>query len=160
MAKRVHPKTNAIRCLLQHEIPFEVFTYPYKERGGTGVSSQALGVDEHCVVKTLIMETNTKIPLIVLMHGDREVSTKQLARVLGVKSVAPCAPDKANQHSGYVVGGTSPWGTRRTMDVYAEQSLFDLEHIYINGGQRGLLVRIDPHDLHKALHVTPVQVGI
>jgi len=160
MAKRVHPKTNAIRCLLQSEIPFEVFTYPYKERGGTGVSSQALGVDEHCVVKTLIMETNTKIPLIVLMHGDREVSTKQLSRILGVKSVAPCAPDKANQHSGYVVGGTSPWGTRRTMDVYAEQSLFDLEHIYINGGQRGLLVRIDPHDLHKALHVTPVQVGI
>jgi len=160
MAKKAHPKTNAIRCLLQHEIPFEVFSYPYKERGGTGASSQALGVDEHSVIKTLIMETNTQTPLIVLMHGDREVSTKQLARVLGVKSVSPCAPDKANQHSGYVVGGTSPWGTRRSMDVYAEQTLFDLYQIYINGGQRGLLVCIDPHDLHKALQVTALQVGI
>ena len=160
MANRSYPKTNAIRCLLQHDIPFEIFTYPYKERGGTGASSQALGVDEHCVVKTLIMETNAKEPLIVLMHGDREVSTKQLARVLNVKSVAPCAPQRANQYSGYVVGGTSPWGTRRTMDVYAEQTLFDLDHIYINGGQRGLLVRIDPEDLQKALQVTPVQVAI
>ena len=160
MAKQGHPKTRAIRCLEQHEIPFEVFSYPYKERGGTQASSQALGVDEHCVIKTLIMETNTKTPLIVLMHGDREVSTKQLARVLGVKSVTPCTPQQANKHSGYMVGGTSPWGTRQTMPVYAEQALFDLDHIYINGGQRGLLVRIDPQDLPRALDVTRVQVAI
>jgi Cys-tRNA(Pro) deacylase len=160
MAKKAHPKTRAIRCLEQHKIPFEIFSYAYEERGGTQASSKALGVDEHCVIKTLIMETNTKVALIVLMHGDLEVSTKQLARILGVKSVTPCTPQQANKHSGYVVGGTSPWGTRRPMDVYAEQSLFDLERIYINGGQRGLLVRIDPQDLHKALHVTVVQVGI
>ncbi len=155
-----YPKTSAIRSLLQHGIPFEVFTYAYEERGGTRVSSRELGVDEHAVIKTLVMETDAKDPLIVLMHGDREVSTKQLARVLGVKSVAPCEPKVADRHSGYMVGGTSPFGTRRAMPVYAEQSILDLPQIYINAGRRGMLVRIDPKDVARAIKITPVQVAI
>lgn len=155
-----YPKTNTIRCLLQHDIPFEVSTYAYEERGGTRVSSRELGVDEHAVIKTLVMETDAKDPLIVLMHGDREVSAKQLARVLGVKSVAPCEPKVADRHSGYMVGGTSPFGTRRAMPVYAEQSILDLPQIYINAGRRGMLVRIDPKDMARALKITPVQVAI
>ena len=160
MAKKDHPKTNAIRCLTQKGIPFEVLAYAYEERGGTRVSARELGVNEHAVIKTLIMETNTKDPLIVLMHGDREVSTKQLARVLEVKSVAPCEPKVADRHSGYQVGGTSPFGTRRAMPVYAEASIFDLDEIYINAGRRGLLVRINPTDMHKALQITPVHIAI
>jgi len=160
MAKKDYPKTNAIRCLIQKGIPFEVFPYTYEEQGGTHVSARELGVDEHAVIKTLVMETNAKDPLIVLMHGDREVSTKQLARTLNVKAVNPCEPKVADRHSGYQVGGTSPFGTRRVMPVYAETSIFDLDRIYINAGRRGLLVRIDPNDLHKALKITPVQVAI
>lgn len=160
MAKKDYPKTNAIRCLIQHDIPFQVLTYTYENKGGTRVSARELGVDEHAVIKTLVMETNTKDPLIVLMHGDREVSTKQLARVLKVKSVSPCEPKVADRHSGYQVGGTSPFGTRRAMPVYAEASLFDLEEIYINAGHRGLLVRIDPKDMHKALKITAICVAI
>ena len=160
MTKKDSPKTNAIRCLLEHGIPYEVFTYSYEDKGGTRVSARELGVDEHAVTKTLVMETDAKDPLIVLMHGDREVSTKQLARALKVKSVSPCEPKVADRHSGYQVGGTSPFGTQRVMPVYAEQSLFDLDAIYINGGRRGLLVRIRPSDLHKALKITCVQVAI
>ena len=160
MSKKDYPKTNAIRCLLQHGIAFEVCPYTYEEKGGTRVSARELGVDEHAVVKTLVMETEAKEPLIVLMHGDREVSTRQMARILGVKSVSPCEPKTADRHSGYQVGGTSPFGTRRTMPVYVEQTILDLEHIYINAGRRGLLVRIDPKDIAKALEVTPVQVAI
>jgi Cys-tRNA(Pro) deacylase len=160
MAKKDYPKTNAIRCLLEHDIPFEVFTYEYEEHGGTAVSSRELGVNEHAVVKTLVMETDAKAPLIILMHGDREVSTKQLARIVGVKSVAPCDPKIAEKHSGYKVGGTSPFGTRRPLPVYVEQTILDLDAIYINGGHRGLLVRINPRDIAKALKVTPVQVAI
>jgi len=155
-----YPKTNVIRCLLQHDIPFEVFMYAYEERGGTRVSSRELGVDEHAVIKTLVMETDAKDPLIVLMHGDREVSTKQLARLLGVKSVAACEPKVADRHSGYMVGGTSPFGTRRAMPVYAEQSVLELPQIYINAGRRGMLVRIDPKDMARAIKITPVQVAI
>lgn len=160
MSKKDCPKTNAIRCLLQQNIPFEAFPYAYEEKGGTRVSAREIGVDEHAVIKTLVMETDAQEPLIVLMHGDREVSTKQLARLLGVKSVAPCDPKRADHHSGYQVGGTSPFGTRRPMPVYAEQSIFDLDGIYINGGRRGLLVRIDPKDMTKALKVTCVQVAV
>jgi len=160
MAPKDYPKTNAIRCLLDHGIAFEVFTYKYEERGGTRVSSRELGVDEHIVVKTLVMETDAHDPLIVLMHGDCEVSTKQLARILNVKSVAPCDPKVANRHSGYFVGGTSPFGTKRPMPVYCEAGILDLECIYINAGARGLLVRIDPKDMAKALQITPVQVAI
>jgi Cys-tRNA(Pro) deacylase len=160
MAKKDSPKTNAIRCLLEHGIPYEVFTYSYEDKGGTRVSARELGVDEHAVIKTLVMETDAKDPLIVLMHGDREVSTKQLARALKVKSVSPCEPRVADRHSGYQVGGTSPFGTRRSMPVYAEASIFDLEEIYINAGRRGLLVRIDPSDLRKALEIATVHVAI
>jgi Cys-tRNA(Pro) deacylase len=117
-------------------------------------------VDEHAVVKTLVMETDAGEPLIVLMHGDCEVSTKQLARLLDVKSVSPCDPKVANRHSGYLVGGTSPFGTKRSMPTYCEAGILDLDRIYINGGARGLLVRIDPKDLSKALAITPVHVAI
>jgi Cys-tRNA(Pro) deacylase len=160
MAKKEYPKTQAIRCLLEHGIEFEPFTYKYEERGGTRVSSRELGVDEHAVVKTLVMETEAGEPLIVLMHGDKEVSTKQLARILGVKSVSPCDPKVANRHSGYMVGGTSPFGTKRAMPVYCEASILELDKIYINGGARGFLVRIDPRDLSKTLHVTAVNVAV
>jgi Cys-tRNA(Pro) deacylase len=160
MTKKDYPKTNAIRYLTQKGIPFEVFTYTYEEKGGTRVSARELGVDEHAVIKTLVMETNAKDPLIVLMHGDCEVSTKQLARTLAVKSVTPCEPKVADRHSGYQVGGTSPFGTRKAMPVYAEASIFDLDRIYINAGRRGLLVRINPQDLHDALKITPVHVAI
>ena len=158
--KKDRPKTQAIRCLIEHGIEFDVHSYAYETRGGTRVSSDALGVDEHCVIKTLIMETDQKIPLIVLMHGDCEVSVKQLARSLKVKSAQPCDPKVADRHSGYQVGGTSPFGTRKTMPVYVEASILDLERIYINGGKRGLLVSINPRDLEKALDVTPVSVAI
>jgi Cys-tRNA(Pro) deacylase len=160
MAPQEYPKTNAIRCLLEHGIEFEVFTYKYEERGGTRVSSRELGVDEHTVVKTLVMETDARKPLIVLMHGDHEVSTKQLARLLNVKSVQPCDPKVANRHTGYFVGGTSPFGTRRPLPVYCEETILSLDHIYINGGSRGLLVRLHPRDLAKALNITPVHVAI
>ncbi len=154
------PKTMAVRCLLKHGIEFDVHQYAYEARGGTRVSSSALGVDEHAVIKTLVMETDQKTPLIVLMHGDCDVSVKQLARFLKVKSVQPCDPKVADRHSGYQVGGTSPFGTRKTLPVYMEQSILDLERIYINGGKRGLLVSLDPGDLEKALKVTPVSVAI
>lgn len=160
MAQKDYPKTNAIRCLLEHGIEFEPFFYQYEERGGTRVSSRELGVHEHSVVKTLVMETDAKEPLLVLMHGDCEVSTKQLARILGVKSVSPCDPKVAQRHSGYVVGGTSPFGTKHRMPAYCEAGILDLEHIYINGGARGFLVRIRPRDLAKALDVTAVHVAI
>jgi Cys-tRNA(Pro) deacylase len=159
MAHRDYPKTNAIRCLIEHGIDFEVFTYKYEERGGTRVSARELGVDEHTVIKTLAMETDVGEPLIVLMHGDREVSTKQLARILNVKAVSPCDPKVANRHSGYLVGGTSPFGTRRCMPIYCEAGILDLDRIYINGGARGLLVRINPRDISKALDIIPVNVA-
>lgn len=160
MSQKDYPKTNAIRCLLDHGIEFEAAAYKYEEHGGTRVSSRELGVDEHLIVKTLVMETDAGDPLIVLMHGDNEVSTKGLARLLGVKSVSPCDPKVANRHSGYMAGGTSPFGTKRRMSVYCEASILELDKIYINGGARGLLVRIDPRDLRKALEITPVQVAV
>ncbi len=160
MKKPEIPKTQAIRFLLEHKIPFEIFRYKYEERGGTKVSSRELGVGEHVVIKTLIMETAAKDPLIVLMHGDKAVSTKQLARFLKVKSIAPCDPKVANRHSGYRVGGTSPFGTRRVMPVYAEATILDLECIYINAGKQRLLVRINPQELSKALDVMLVQMAV
>jgi Cys-tRNA(Pro) deacylase len=160
MTQKDYPKTNAIRCLLEHGIAFEVFPYAYEERGGTRVSARELGVEEHLVVKTLVLETDAHEPLLVLMHGDREVSTKQLARLLDVKAVTPCEPKVAQRHSGYFVGGTSPFGTKRTMPVYCEASILELNHIYINAGARGLLVRLDPREMAKALPITPVQVAI
>jgi len=155
-----YPITPAVRVLREKRIAFEPHLYDYKEHGGTKHSAEELGVDEHSVVKTLVMETDSREPLIVLMHGDREVSTKELARALGVKSVSPCDPAAAQRHTGYQVGGTSPFGTRKPLAVYVEQTVFDLPAIYINGGKRGFLVSIDPTDLRRALRLNEVNVAI
>jgi Cys-tRNA(Pro) deacylase len=155
-----HPITPAIRVLREKRIAFEPHLYDYVEHGGTRHSAEALGVDEHAVVKTLVMETDAKKPLIVLMHGDREVSTKQLARDLGVKSIHPCDFAQAQKHTGYLVGGTSPFGTHTRMPVYVERTIFDLPKIYINGGKRGFLVSIDPKVLREVLPVKEVEVAI
>ena len=154
------PATTAIRALRAANAEFEPCAYDYVEHGGTRHSAESLGVDEHATVKTIVMETDAKKPLIVLMHGDREISAKQMARVLGVKSVAPCTPDTANRHTGYMVGGTSPFGTRKALPVYAESTIFDLPQIYINGGRRGLLVKIAPDILERVLHPVRVSVAV
>jgi len=155
-----HPITSAIRFLRLKKIVFAPHLYDYLEKGGTRESARQLGVDEHAVVKTLILETNEKKPLIVLMHGDREVSTKTLARLLGVKSVEPASAEKASKLTGYLVGGTSPFGTRREMPVYVEKSILSLEKIYINGGKRGFLIEIDPKVLLDVLQAEEVEVAI
>lgn len=155
-----YPITPAIRVLREKKIEFEPHVFDYVEKGGTRHSSEVLKVDENAVVKTLIFETNEKKPLIVLMHGDFQVSTKNLARFLNVKTVTPAAPEKAQKISGYMVGGTSPLGTKTKMPVYAEKTIFDLEKIYINGGKRGFLVSIDPKDLEKTLEIKKVEVAV
>jgi Cys-tRNA(Pro) deacylase len=155
-----YPVTPAVRLLREKQVEFEPHLYDYVEHGGTQHSAEALGVDEHSVVKTLVMETDAKKPMIVLMHGDREVSTKNLARHLGVKSVHPCDFAQAQKHTGYLVGGTSPFGTRAKLHVYAERTIFDLPKIYINGGKRGFLVSIDPKVLREVLHAEEVEVAI
>ena len=154
------PVTTAIRALRAANAEFEPQAYDYVEHGGTDRAAHELGVDEHLTVKTIVMETDAKKPFIVLMHGDREISTKQMARVLGVKSVAPCAPETATRHTGYQVGGTSPFGTRKPLPVYAESTLFDLPFIYINGGRRGLLVKIAPDVLDRIVRPTRVTVAV
>jgi Cys-tRNA(Pro) deacylase len=156
MPKTDYPITPAVRFLRANGISFEPHLYDYVERGGTSHSSKALGVDEHLVIKTLVMEDDTGKPLIVLMHGDREVSTKQLARVLGVRTIAACSPEQAHKHTGYLVGGTSPFGTRSKLSVCAEKSIFELESIFINGGKRGFLVHVSTADLRRVLN--PVEV--
>jgi Cys-tRNA(Pro) deacylase len=155
-----HPVTMAVRALRAGGVAFEPHLYSWEPRGGTRASSQALGVDEHAVIKTLIFEDDAKQPLCVLMHGDREVSAKQLARIVGAKTVGPCAPDVADRHSGYQVGGTSPFGLRRAMPIYMERSILDLPRIYINGGARGFLVAIDPRDAETLLAPTLVDVAV
>ena len=139
---------------------FTEHEYRYEDRGGTAVSSRELGVDEHIVVKTLIMEDERRQPMIVLMHGDREVSTKNLARQAERKTVSPCAPDVAQKHTGYLVGGTSPFGTRKSMPVYMERSIADLDRIYVNGGRRGFLVALAPLDLIRVLSPTLVDASL
>lgn len=153
------PSSPAIHFLRAHGISFTEHPYRYEARGGTAGSSRELGVDEHAVIKTLVMEDEGKQPLIVLMHGDREVSTKNLARQVGKKTVTPCAPEVAQKHSGYLVGGTSPFGTRKPMPVYMERSIADLERIYINGGRRGFLIALTPADLVRALSPTLVDAA-
>ncbi len=153
-----YPVTPAIRVLRDNKIEFEPHVFEYVEKGGTKHSSEVLGVDEHAVIKTLVFETDQKKPLIVLMHGDRQVSTKNLARFLGVKTVAPAAPEKANKLTGYLVGGTSPFGVKTKMPVYAEKTIFDLPRIYINGGKRGFLIAIEPKVLKEVLLVEEVEV--
>ena len=154
------PVTHAVRFLREKKVDFVPHLYDYVEKGGTGESARQLGVDEHAVVKTLIFETNEKKPLIVLMHGDRQVSTKNLARHIGVKSVEPASPERASKHTGYLVGGTSPFGTRTVMPIYVERTIFDLDKIYINGGKRGFLVEMEPAVLKAVLKVEEVSVGI
>ncbi len=154
------PSTPATRLLRERGIPFTEHLYRYEDRGGTRVSARELGVDEHAVVKTLIMEDEAREPLVVLMHGDREVSVKALARLLGKKAIQPCKPEVANRHSGYQVGGTSPFGTRRRMPVLLERSILELPTIYVNGGSRGFLVAMSPADLVRVLEPTLVEVGI
>ena len=151
--------TGAIAVLRTHGVAFTEHSYRYEERGGTAVSSRELGVDEHAVIKTLVMEDEGKQPLIVLMHGDREVSTKNLARQIGRKTITPCAPEVAQRHTGYMVGGTSPFGTRKTMPIFMERSIADLERIYINGGRRGFLVSMAPADLIRVLSPVAVEVS-
>ena len=153
-------ETPATAFLKQHAVAFTEHPYAYEEHGGTEVSARELGVAEHAVVKTLIMEDERARPLVVLMHGDRKVSTKNLARQAGLKSVEPCKPEVANRHSGYLIGGTSPFATRKTMPVYVEKTVFGLPRIYINGGRRGFLVGIDPAELRRVLPVTEVEVGL
>lgn len=160
MAKEKFPVTTAIRALREGKIPFTEHLYTYEEKGGTAASSRELGVPEHCVIKTLIMEDDKKEPLIILMHGDCQVSTKELARQIGARSVVPCTPEAANRHTGYLVGGTSPFGTKRPLPVYVEASILSLDKIYINGGKRGFLVALAPPDLVKLLKPTPVTVAI
>lgn len=161
MAKKDHvSETPATQWLRQHCVTFSEHLYDYEEHGGTSVSSRELGVDEHAVVKTLIMQDEKAQPLVVLMHGDCKVSTKNLARQIGCKSVEPCKPEVANRHSGFLIGGTSPFGTRKQMPVYVEESILALERIYINGGRRGYLVGIAPAVLSGELGAKPVQCAL
>lgn len=160
MARDKSPVTAAVRQLRAEKVDYADHPYTYEEKGGTAVSARELGVNEHCVIKTLVMEDERKNPLIVLMHGDMQVSTKELARVIGAKQVAPCPPETAQRHSGYQVGGTSPFGLRRPMPVYMEEGIAGLDRIYINGGKRGYLVSMVPGELVRVLKPVPVMVGI
>jgi Cys-tRNA(Pro) deacylase len=152
--------TQATVFLKANKVAYTVHEYEYVEHGGTEVSASSLGVQEHEVVKTLVMQDEDAKPLIVLMHGDRKVSTKNLARQAGLKRVEPCKPDVAQRHSGYQVGGTSPFGTRKKIPVYLERSILELPAIYINGGRRGFLVRISPQDLLRTLQPSLVDVAL
>lgn len=160
MSKEKIPSTPAILALKAKGAYFLLYTYAYEEKGGTRVSSAKLGVDEHCVIKTLVMEDETTKPFIVLMHGDKEVSTKTLARTLGVKSIVPCKPEIAHKHTGYLVGGTSPFGTRKTLSVCMEKTIADLPEILINAGSRGLLAKMKPSELVRILQPREVSVAI
>lgn len=153
-------ETPATAFLKKHAVAFGEHPYEYEERGGTRVSSEKLGVPEHAVIKTLVMEDEDKKPLLVLMHGDKEVSTKNLARQIGKKRVEPCRPEVAERHSGYQVGGTSPFGLRKQMPVFVERTILELGMIWINGGRRGFLVSIDPSVLTRLVAATPVTVSI
>jgi Cys-tRNA(Pro) deacylase len=153
-----YPVTMAIRVLRRNAVEFSPHLYTYEPRGGTRVSSQQIGVEEYSVVKTLIFEDDARRPLCILMHGNLEVSAKNLARRMGVKSVAPCAPDVADRHSGYQVGGTSPFGLKRAMPVYCEKTITGLSKVYINGGARGFLVGLDPRELVRVLKPTLAEI--
>ncbi|MFP4436369.1 MAG: Cys-tRNA(Pro) deacylase [Chloroflexaceae bacterium] len=160
MAKPDYPITPAVRYLRRHNIAFQPWLYPYEDQGGTGHAAMSLQVDEHAVIKTLVMESDARRPLLMLMHGDREVSTKQLARQIGVKTVGPCDQAQVQKSTGYIVGGVSPFGTRQELPIYVEATILDLERIYINGGKRGFLVEISPADLQRVLPVQAVTVAV
>ena len=153
-----HPVTMAVRALRAAKVAFEPHQYAWQPHGGTRASAEALGVDEHAVIKTLIFEDEAKQPICILMHGDREVSAKNLARTIGAKTVGPCTPEVADRHSGYQVGGTSPFGLKRAMPIYMQRTILDLPRIFINGGARGFLVAIDPRDAERVLSPTLVDV--
>jgi Cys-tRNA(Pro) deacylase len=154
------PETPAILFLRKLGIAHSTHLYDYEEHGGTSVSARELNVDEHAVVKTLVMEDETGKPLIVLMHGDCKVSTKELARQSGHKKIEPCKPEVANRHTGYLVGGTSPFGTKKQLPVFIQKSILDLPLIYINGGRRGFLVGVHPHDILRVLSPTVVEAAL
>ena len=160
MPKEKFPTTQAIRTLKEHGVNFSLCPYKYEEKGGTTMAAKELNVDEHLTVKTLVMEDDKGNPLLILMHGDKKVSTKALARTLQVKTVKPCEPQVAHQHTGYFVGGISPFGTRRPIKVFVEASIIKLPKIYINVGKKGLLAEMSPGDLARILDPTPVNVAI
>ncbi|WP_408998004.1 aminoacyl-tRNA deacylase [Syntrophus buswellii] len=160
MSREKIPLTPALLALKKNQVVFVPRIYKYVEHGGTRVGAKALGVDEHEVIKTLVMEDERKAPLIILMHGDREVSTKNLARFLGVKTVHPCDPKIAEKYTGYKVGGTSPFGTKKTMPIYMEETIAALPRILINAGSRGLLAEMPPSELIRVLHPISVKVGV
>jgi len=160
MAKEKFPTTQAIRQLKRHRVDFSLHPYKYEEKGGTTVAATELNVDEHLVIKTLVMEDDKGRPLLILMHGDKKVSTKALARSLGVKTVRPCDAQVAHRHTGYFLGGISPFGTRKPLKVYVEASIMDLPKIYINAGKKGLLAEMSPRDLATILNTVPVNVAI
>lgn len=161
MSKKEHVSaTPATMWLKSHKIPFEEGIYEYVEHGGTAQAAKCFNVDEHCVVKTLIMQDEHAKPLVILMHGDREVSTKNLARQIGKKHIEPCKPDIAEKNSGYQVGGTSPFGTKKQMPIYVEKTILDLDQIYINGGRRGFNVKIDPKVLKDPLGAIEVECAL
>ncbi len=158
MSKAQYPVTQAIRFLRSHKVAFEPFEYDYVEKGGTSQSAQVLGVDEHVVIKTIVLQNENKEGLVVLMHGDKHISTRNLARQLGMKHIEPAKPEQANKWSGYLVGGTSPFGLKKALPVYAEKTIFDLEKFYINGGKKGFLVAVGPEAL-LALQAKVVEVA-
>lgn len=160
MAKERIPVTQALLVMKQNGMVFTLRSYRYEEHGGTRVSAQELGVDEHLVVKTLVMEDERGVPLIILMNGDRQVSTKTLARLIGVKSVSPCTPSVAEKHTGYRVGGTSPFGTKKSLRVFMEEGIASLPRILINAGSRGLLAEMDPAEMIRVLKPVAVKVAI
>ena len=160
MTKEKIPTTPAILALKAQRADFTLHTYQYEERGGTKRGASKLGVDEHCVIKTLVMEDETGKPLIILMHGDKEVSTKALARIIGVRSISPSKPAIAEKHTGYKVGGTSPFGTKKAMPIYMESTLADLPEIFINAGSRGLLARMPSNELIRILKPIAVSAAI
>ena len=160
MAKEKTPVTAAVRQLRAENVAFSDHLYSYEEKGGTAASSRELGLDEHAVIKTLVMEDERSMPLIVLMHGDLQVSTKELARLIGVKQISPCSAETAQRQSGYLFGGTSPFGTRQQMPIFMEESIVALPKMYINGGKRGYLVGMVPSELVRVLKPQMVTVGI
>jgi Cys-tRNA(Pro) deacylase len=160
MAAPKYPVTPAVRALRAAGVPFEQHLYDYVEHGGTRRAAAELGVDEHAIIKTIVLQTDKREPLIVLMHGDKEVGVGMLAKVIGAKSVAPCDPAAVQKHTGYLVGGTSPFGTRTPLAVYVERTIFDLSTIYINGGKRGFLVSLSPEAIRRVLTVQEVAVAV
>jgi Cys-tRNA(Pro) deacylase len=160
MVKEKFPTTQAVRTLKNHGVGFTLHSYKYEEKGGTEVAARELEVEEHQVIKTLVMEDEKKNPFLILMHGNMEVSTKTFARLLDVKTVSSCTPEVAHKHTGYVVGGISPFGTRKPLKVYVEASILNLSKIYINAGKKGLLAEMSPKDLESILNPIPVNVAI